>query len=80
MKIYKNLWAGYDCYFVKTNSDKMYAYGFNVHNAHGKWEVSKGKRYISSLRDMEHYPIVGNIDLNKILIESVLEKVEGEKR
>ena len=35
MKIYKNLWAGYDCYFIKTNQNKQYAYGYMIHNAYG---------------------------------------------
>lgn len=74
MKIYKNLWAGYDSYFVHTNSNSKYAYGITVHNGRGQWEVSKSmKYYVSDIKnDREHFPIVGEINLHKILIEAVL--------
>lgn len=38
MKIYKNLWAGYETYFVKKRQDKRCAYGPEIIYYNGKWE------------------------------------------
>lgn len=74
MNIYKNLWAGYDCYFVPTHTDKSKARGYRVHNAYGKWKVDKAWFAKETVEDAEHFPKVGEIDLNKIIIENVLKE------
>jgi hypothetical protein len=47
-----------------------------VHNAYGKWKVDKAWFAKETIEDAEHFPKVGEIDLNKIIIENVLK--EGE--
>ncbi len=80
--IFKNLWAGYECYFVyqgqarsaKNESSKVR--GIGLHNAHGKWEVKMNAQYYTnSLRDEEHFPEVGLIDIGKVLLNALLEAV-----
>ena len=72
MKIYKNLWASYDCYFISSNSDKKYHYGYLVGKPKDCWELCPGQFYNSDIKDTEHFPIVGEIDLNNIIVETVL--------
>lgn len=81
MNIYKNTWAGYDCYFVHTHTDKSRACGYRVHNACGKWKADKVRFSKATIEDTERFPKVGEIDLNKIIIENVLkEGKHGESK
>lgn len=76
MKIYKNLWAGYDCYFIKTHQSGQYAYGYMIHNAYGSWDIKSAKYYLSDIKkDREHFPIVGNISLKDLVIKTALKEV-----
>ena len=78
MKIYKNLWAGYDAYFIKTGQNAKYAYGYLVHNANKKWDVRSSQFYIKDIReDVDHFPVVGEINLKKLVIDNVLKIVGG---
>lgn len=74
MNIYKNLWAGYEAYFIRMGNSGQFAKGIQVHNAHGEWRVDYNTRYYASdLRhDKDHFPIVGNIDLDAIIANSTL--------
>ena len=78
MKIYKNLWVSYDCYFICSNSNKKYCYGYLVQKPKDKWEFCHGQFYNSDIKDTEHFPIVGEIDLNNIIIEAVLNNIVNE--
>lgn len=73
--IFKNLWAGYDCYFVHTHTDKTKACGYRVHNAYGGWKVDKVRFQKSMIEDADRFPKVGEIDLDKLIIENVLKEV-----
>lgn len=75
MNIYKNTWAGYDYYFVHTHSNGFGVRGYSMHNAYGKWKVNKAWFSNETIKDAEHFPKVGEIDLNKIIIENVLKEV-----
>lgn len=73
MKIYQNLWAGYKSYFVKTTQNKKYAYGYSLLQIDEEWQLKRGSYYTHDLEnDTEHFPIVGNINLNKIIINAIL--------
>ena len=76
MNIYKNTWAGYDYYFVPTHTSGSGASGYRVHNAYGKWKVDNARVSKETINDAERFPKVGEIDLNKIIIENVLKEVE----
>lgn len=76
MKIYKNLWAGHETYFIKCGQDKIFAYGYGLVLTGNKWDLHKANYYLSSLReDREHYPVVGNINLKKIVTEEILSTI-----
>lgn len=85
MKIYQNLWAGYETYFVRTGTTTMNrhdcATGIEIVNVDGDWHISYGGKYYAAdlRRDVEHFPVVGHIDLKKTLIELVLNAVKGEQ-
>lgn len=76
MKIYKNLWAGYETYFVKKRQDKRYAYGYQIICVDGKWEYRENAMYyLCTIRDSEHFPVVGEINLTEIIFRSIMEAV-----
>lgn len=76
-KIYKNLWAAYDCYFILISSNGRMDTGISVHNAYGDWRVKFMTQFHSSKRkDAEHFPLVGQIDLEQSIISGVLAAVE----
>lgn len=76
-KIYKNLWAGYDCYFILMSSNGKMDTGITVHNADGEWRVKfMTQFYTNTRKDTEHFPLVGHIDLEQSIISGVLAAVE----
>ena len=79
MNVYKNLWAGHETYFIRLGSSGRYAVGIGVVNIKGEWKVNRNARYYASdLRnDREHFPIVGNVDLNSMIIEAIKREVDN---
>ena len=78
--IYKNLWAGYECYFIyQGHIRKDMVRGYVVHNAYGEndWRWKSAQYYASSFTEDggEHFPLIENIDLQKVICNAVLEKV-----
>ena len=69
-KLYQNKWAGYETYFtpsfpVRTRKGEADAIGgYIITKVNGKWECRKGQYYTDSLRDEEHFPVVGNVKIN----------------
>ena len=76
--IYRNKWAGFETYFIYLNSvssSKMEAKkvgGLKIVNINGKWELDKAEFYKNDLQDSEHFPIVGHININEVLIKAIL--------
>ena len=81
MTIHKNLWAGYETYFVRMGSSGRYATGISVVNVDGDWRVEfNTKYYASDLRhDKEHFPVVGSIDIKTIVKDAVLKVIESKE-
>lgn len=78
--IYKNLWAGYDCYFVRMYTNGRMATGIKVHNAYGDWRVEYNARfYAQDVKDPVHFPVVGKIDIDQSIISAVLATVEEQE-
>ena len=78
--IYKNLWAGYDCYFIyQGHIRKDMVRGYCVHNAYGNsdWRWKSAQYSAKSFTEDEgkHFPLVGHIDLEKIICNAILEEV-----
>ena len=69
-KLYQNKWAGYETYFtptfpVRTRKGEADAIGgYAITKVNGKWECRKAQYYTHSLRDEEHFPVVGNVKIN----------------
>lgn len=80
--ILKNLWAGHETYFVymgfPVRSGKAEAKktgGFSLVNINGEWHFERACYYCNSLRDDEHFPVVGCVDLKKACINAVLKEI-----
>ena len=80
MNIYKNLWAGHETYFIRMSNSGRYAKGIGIVNVNGVWKVDYNASYYSSdLRhDKEHFPIVGNINLDNVIFENVMRCIEPQ--
>lgn len=78
MTIHKNLWAGYETYFIRMGSSGRYATGIKVFKIDGEWRVDFNTRfYASDLKyDREHFPVVGSIDVKKVILDAVMEVVK----
>lgn len=80
--ILKNLWAGYESYFVYMgwpahsykNEAKKTA-GYSLINIAGKWKFEKAQYYCQHLNDREHFPIVGYIDINSTFADCILKAI-----
>ena len=84
-KLYENKWAGNETYFtpiypVRTRKGEADAVGgYVITKINGKWECQKGQYYTHSLRDEEHFPVVGNVKIN-ILGYVMSEMLDALKR
>ena len=69
-KLYQNKWAGYETYFtpcfpVRTRKNESDAIGgYEITNVDGKWKCRKGQYYLHTMRDEEHFPVVGEVKIN----------------
>lgn len=81
MIIHKNLWAGHETYFVRMGTSGRYATGISIANVDGDWRVNfKATYYASDLRnDIEHFPVVGSIDIKTVVKEAVLKAIEPKE-
>ncbi len=84
-KIYKNLWAGYPTWFIKTGANGQYATGIDICDTReidGKWRIrlNGAMYYARDLKnDTEHFPIVGHIDIESMLIDAI-QILEGDNK
>lgn len=76
MKIYQNPYVNRPCYFIKEVSDSKFARGHQVTLWQGEWKVGRAEYYKKDIKD---FPVVGTINLNKVIKEAVLESIKGEK-
>ena len=81
MTIHKNLWAGYESYFVRMGTSGRYATGIGVANVDGDWRVNfNAKYYESDLRhDKEHFPIVVSVDIKTVVTYAVLRAIKPKE-
>ena len=69
-KLYQNKWAGYETYFTPTHpvrtgrAEAKAVGGYEITKIDGKWKCRKGEYYTCSLRDEEHFPVVGEVKIN----------------
>lgn len=75
-QIFKNLWAGYECFFVAQYLGPNLIEGYRVHNANKRWEIQKAEFYRQDLEyDAEHFPVVGKCNLNAILKVAIMREL-----
>lgn len=79
MKIYKNPWVRYDCYFLRTgnaSSAKMEASsstGYDIFFRDGAWSIRKSRYYNRTLKEM---PVIAEtIPLEKIILNHVTDVI-----
>jgi len=77
-KIFKNLWAGYETYFIRMRTSEKYTTGIKIVKANNGWKVAHSTRFYTSdiKNDHVHFPIVGEIDIDKLILDSVLNIVK----
>lgn len=88
--IYKNLWAGYETYFVYTGKairnrrvPSTCTQGYGITRIGENWHFETVVYDRSSLMDSMHFPVVGHIDLDKqkdLFVESILKNVRQRYR
>ena len=87
IKMYQNKWAGHETYFVplhpvRTRKCESSAVGgYEIICIGGVWKCKKGSYYTHSLRDKEHFPVVGEvkIDILGYVMEKMLAEVKSFK-
>ncbi len=81
MKIYQNLWAGKETYFIPLTHNNEVTSGYSVVNVDGIWNLYKGNFYNDDLKnDTEHFPIIGELDFNQLLINEILQILQKNKK
>ena len=87
-KIYQNKWAGYETYFVprypvRTRKGESEALGgYIIANVEGVWLCRKGSYYLSTLKDDEHFPVVGKVEIDvfEYVMDTILDALgKGER-
>lgn len=81
--IFRNLWAGHETYFVYQGSlpskrmqpGMSHGYGLML-RSDGKWRVDRSTYYTHDLEnDREHFPVVGQVDMDKVMSEAILSAI-----
>ena len=80
--ILKNLWAGHETYFVymgfpvRTGKCEAKATGgYGLVKLDNGWKFEIAVYYVQSLKDTEHFPVVGYIDINRAMADVILQAI-----
>lgn len=73
--IFKNLFSRNEVYFVATESVNNMAIGIRIEKVRDNWQIKYGVDYNTNL--LHDFPKVGNVDMNSIVLKSILENVES---
>lgn len=84
--ILKNMWAGYETYFIYMGfpvrvgrAEASKVGGYSLSNIDGKWIFDKSQYYSNDIKDTEHFPVVGHIDINGVMVKAILSAIkDGE--
>ena len=75
-QIFLNLWAGWQSLFVYLRTQKDLCYGVGITKVNGKYKVRNVQYYKHDLQnDAEHFPLMGEIDINEMWLSTVLENI-----
>ena len=47
-------------------------------NVDGEWKFSRSVYYVNSLKDTEHFPVVGWIDFDRMVIDGIRQAINKE--
>ncbi|MBR5485995.1 MAG: hypothetical protein IKV41_05740 [Oscillospiraceae bacterium] len=81
MKVYKNPFVSWECYFVRTGkafshkNEASKSNGYVVECFNGKWEVRTGCYYDFSLRDEMQIVAENRISIQSVIDEAILNAV-----
>lgn len=50
--------------------------GYGLSKIDGKWHFGRSQYYRQSLKDIEHFPVVGHIDLDKVMVDAILSAIK----
>lgn len=80
--ILKNLWAGHETYFVymgfpvRTGKCEAKATGgYGLVKLDNGWKFERAMYYVQDLKDTEHFPVVGYIDINRAMADVILQAI-----
>lgn len=85
MRIYRNLWASYETYFVKIGSARSEKRELpktkflKLTKIDEKWYVDIAEFYSQGIKDEEHFPVVGNVNLKKVIIDAFMNALNKEE-
>ena len=77
MKIYKNSHTLSNYYFIQIGVDFTKSYGYRISDASGKWKICKAVFDNKILNEDEKMTVVGDIDINQLIIDAVLKEVQN---
>ena len=84
--VFRNMWAGYESYFVYESCSKIgkedvaTGYGLIRLNENDNWKLDRNIMYYKNdLYDNIHFPIVGNINIDKLIMDALLSIIDVEK-
>lgn len=81
MKIYRNKYAAsYEYYFVEMVGNERFSYGLHIENSSGRFKLRYGRFEKTDLRDTEHFPVVGKINLAECVMDSVKENKDKTEK
>lgn len=80
--IFKNGSTGLETYFIYDGaapklyaSEEAKANGMEVHLKDGVWRICRAQYYRRSLSDVEHFPVIGYVDLDDIIMKAAIEEI-----
>lgn len=50
--------------------------GYSLSKIDGKWDLKRSQYYRQHIKDIEHFPVVGHIDLDKVVIDAILSEIK----
>ena len=84
-KIYRNLWAGCETYFIPTGGSNrsgkneakiVKGYGI-IKDKEGNWSFEKNVAYYAKdLKNEQFFPVVGAVDIEEIIVQGILSGIK----
>ncbi len=80
-QMFLNMWSGWQNVFIVLGTNNAFCYGVEVAKVKGKYRVASVKYYLRDLKnDCEHFPLVGEMDVEAMWVGRVLERITPDGR